>query len=289
MAVTDVGVGAGGLGKVVAGAILQFNKSAVAPPLINMVACPPGTNVAQVPVYSKQAITDVTNSASGAEETSGSAISVTSTATSLEVLRNNVYAEVTDLVTHGNSDAFLVNAGSVLGNAVSAEFDNHTCLLLDTFSATVGGSTTHNSLSLLFNAVATLEGADAPRPYSSIYHPLQVFGSHGITEDLGSNGGQLSSGPVANALQGPGFATTIGGVDIYTSPQVVATSDQHKGGVFAKTAISCGYIDQGGGSFIQVETDRNAPNASTYVVANGYWEIAVTVNGHGVEVHTETA
>ncbi len=70
---------------------------------------------------------------------------------------------------------------------------------------------------------------------------------------------------------------------------MVSTSDQHKGGIFAKTAIACGYIDQGGGSFIQIEMDRNAPAASTEVVANGYFNLAVTINDHGREVHTETS
>ncbi|QDP52037.1 MAG: hypothetical protein Unbinned2514contig1001_27 [Prokaryotic dsDNA virus sp.] len=296
MAVTDVGVAQGALGKTVAASILQFNKASVMAPIVNMVACAKGTNVAQVPVYSKHALSEVTTSASGAEETTGSASSITSTATSLEVFRNNVYAQVTDLAAYGNSDALLVNAGSILGNTVAAHFDEEGCALLDTFSTnTVGGAAVHMNMSLLFDAVAALEANDAPRGYSGVFHPTQMWGNWGLTAELGNvqlgnaYGLLNSAGATGEALRSAGFAATIGGVDIYTSPQVVATSDQHKGGIFSKDAISCGYIDQGGGSFIQIEMDRNAPAASTEVVANGYFNLAVTVETHGVEVHTETS
>ena len=295
MAVTDVGIGAGALGKTMAAAILQFNKAAVFQPIINMVACAKGTNVAQIPVYTKQALSIVTTNATGDEETTGSAESVTSVASNLEVFRNNVYAQITDLTTFGNADAFLVNAGRMLGNTVAAHFDEEGCTLMDTFSTAVGGAAVSMNMGVLFDAVAGLEGSDAPRGYSAVLHPLQVWGSFGLTNELSnvavlqSNAGLSQSQGVGEEYRRAGFAQTVGGVDIYTSPQVVSTSDQHKGGIFAKDAISCAYIDQGGGNFIQIETDRNAPAASTEVVANGYFNLAVTVNDHGREVLTETS
>jgi len=295
MAVTDVGVAAGGLGKTIAAAILQFNKAAVFQKIINMVPCAPGTNVAQVPVYSKMALSTVTTNATGAEEATGSAESITSTATNLEVFRNNVYAQVTDLAAFGNSDALLVNAGSILGNTVAAHFDEEGATLQDTFSTAVGGAAISMHMGLIFDAVAGLEGDDAPRGYSAVLHPLQLWGSFGLTNELANTAvlqanAALSQSPgVGESFRAAGFATTVGGVDIYTSSQVVSISDQHKGGIFAKTAISCAYIDQGAGNFIQIETDRNAPAASTEVVANGYFNLAVTVNAHGREVHTETS
>ena len=97
MAVTDVGVAQGGLGKTVAAAIVQFNKAAVTPRTITMVPAQAGSNTVAIPVYTKVAASSVTNSASGAEETTGSATSITTAAGSLEVLRNNIFAQVTDL------------------------------------------------------------------------------------------------------------------------------------------------------------------------------------------------
>ena len=90
MAVTDVGVAAGGLGKTVAAAIVQFNKAAVTPRTITMVPALAGSNTVQIPVYSKMAASAVTNSASGAEETTGSAASITS-ANLFEFTNNNAF------------------------------------------------------------------------------------------------------------------------------------------------------------------------------------------------------
>ena len=296
MAVTDVGVAAGGLGKTVAAAIVQFNKSAVCPRTITMVPAQNGTNTVAIPVYTKQAVTAVTNSASGAEETTGSALSITTAAVSLEVLRNNVYAQVTDLAAYGNSDALLVNAGKVLGNAVAAEFDNHCCALFDAFATSKGSSTEGLRWIDVMDAVASLEANDAPRPYSAVLHPQQMYGSFGLSNELGqvaavngSNGAFAGGSSASEQFMGAGFVTSLAGINFYTSPQVADGSDstEKKGGIYAQTALGCGYIDFGGGNFIQLETQRQAAEAGTDIVANGYWEIAETVDLHGVEIFTE--
>ena len=296
MAVTDVGVAAGGLGKTVAAAIVQFNKSAVCPRTITMVPAQSGSNTVAIPVYTKQAVSSVTNSASGAEETTGSALSITTAATTLEVLRNNVYAQVTDLASYGNSDALLVNAGKVLGNAVAAEFDNHCCALYDGFATSKGSSTDGLRWLDIMDAVASLESNDAPRPYSAVLHPQQMYGSFGLSNELGqvaavngSNGAFAGGSSASEQFMGAGFVTSLAGINFYTSPQVPDGSDstEKKGAIYAQTALGCGYIDFGGGNFIQLETQRQAAEAGTDIVANGYWEIAETVDLHGVEIFTE--
>tara|TARA_R110000796_G_scaffold62420_8_gene144020 strand:+ start:516 stop:1415 length:900 start_codon:yes stop_codon:yes gene_type:complete len=299
MAVTDVGVAAGGLGKTVAAAIVQFNKSAVTPQTLTMVAAMPGTNTVQIPVYAKADYASiVTNSASGAEETTGSAASITSAAVSLEVLRNNVFAQITDLAAYGNSDALMVNAGKILGNAVAAEFDNHACALFDGFATAVG----HDdglTFAVLMDAIANLEANDAPRPYSGVFHPKQVYGSFGLSNEFGgvaavqaSNGAftGMGGGALEQQFMGAGFVTNIAGIDIRTSTAVPdGATGRKRGAVYAKSALGCGYIDFGGGNFIQLETQRQAAEAGTDIVANGYWEIAETVDLHGIEVDTEVA
>ena len=300
MAVTDVGVAAGGLGKTVAAAIVQFNKSAVTPRTITMVPAQAGTNTVQIPVYAKADYASiVTNNASGAEETPGSAASITSAAVSLEVLRNNVYAQITDLAAYGNSDALMVNAGKILGNAVAAEFDLHATALFDGFATAVG----HDdglTFAVLMDAIANLEANDAPRPYSGVFHPKQVYGSFGLSNEFGgiaavqaSNGafnGIGTAGGVGEQFLGAGFVTNIAGISIYTSTAVPdGATGRKRGAVYAKSALGCGYIDFGGGNFIQLETQRQAAEAGTDIVANGYWEIAETVDLHGIEVDTEVA
>ena len=296
MAVTDVGVAAGGLGKTVAAAIVQFNKAAVTPRTITMVPATAGTNTVQIPVYSKMAVSAVQNSASGAEETTGSAASITTAAVSLEVLRNNVYAQVTDLAAHGNSDALMVNAGRVLGNAVAAEFDNHVCALFDAFATSKGSSGEGLRWLDVMDAVASLEANDAPRPYSAVLHPQQMYGSFGLSNDLALTQTASSTGAFAHGgasfvgdqFYKAGFVSSLAGIDFYTSPQVIdGDTGRKKGAIYSKTAIGVGYIDFGGGNFIELKTERNELGASTNLVANGYWAVSELVDLHGVEIHTE--
>ena len=296
MAVTDVGVAAGGLGKTVAAAIVQFNKAAVTPRTITMVPAMPGSNTVAIPVYSKMAASAVQNSASGAEETEATVASITTAAISLEVLRNNISAQVTDLAAFGNSDALMINAGKVLGNAVAAEFDNHCCALFDAFATSKGASTEGLRWLDVMDAVASLETNDAPRPYSAVLHPQQLYGSFGLSNELGqvaavngSNGAFAGGSSASEQFMGAGFVTSLAGINFYSSPQVADGSDstEKKGAIYAQTALGCGYIDFGGGNFIQMETQRQAQEAGTDIVANGYWEIAETVDLHGVEIFTE--
>ena len=295
MANTDVGIAAGGLGKTIAAAIVQFNKAAVTPNTVSMAPAAAGSNVVQFPIYAKLGVSDVTNEATGDEDTEVAATSITTAATNVEVLRNHINARVTDLAAHGNNDALMVNAGQVLGNAVAAEFDANICALYDGFATSKG---TDDSLRFIdiMDAVASLETNDAPRPYSAVLHPQQMYGSFGLSNDLALTQTSSSTGAFAHGgaisvgeqFYNSGFVTSIAGISFFTSPQVIdGATGRKKGAIYSKTAIGAGYIDFGGGNFIQLETERNALGASTNLVANGYWAVSELVDLHGVEIHTE--
>jgi hypothetical protein len=295
MANTDVGIAAGGLGKTIAAAIVQFNKAAVTPRTVSMVAAQSGSNVVQFPVYSKLGVSDVTNEATGDEDTEVAATSITTAATNVEVLRNHINARVTDLAAHGNADALLVNAGQVLGNAVAAEFDANICALYDGFATSKGTDDGLRFLDIM-DAVASLETNDAPRPYSAVLHPQQVYGSFGLSNELATTATASSVGAFAHGGAGfvgdqfyrAGFVTSIAGIDFFTSPQVIdGSTGRKKGAVYSKTALGAGYIDFGAGNFIELKTERNELGASTNLVANGYWAASELVDLHGVEIHTE--
>ena len=204
---------------------------------------------------------------------------------------------ITDLAVHGNADALLVNAGQAIGNAVAMEFDSQ-CMtgFVDGFSNTVGANTTGMSMQKLFTAVAKLEENSAPRPYACVLHPLNMWGGFGLTNEIATtqtnesdsalSGGSLVGGNIASA----GWVANLGGVNMFTSPSVSIAdgAGTAQGAVFAKTAIGCGYIDFGGGNFIQIESSRNAPYAATELTANGYFGFVETVDLHGVTILNET-
>tara|TARA_Y100001973_G_C5175650_1_gene321743 strand:+ start:148 stop:1041 length:894 start_codon:yes stop_codon:yes gene_type:complete len=292
---TDIGQATGGLGLAIGGAIVQFNKVAVMPSLVNMVACVKGSNKARIPVYTKLAIADVATASSGAEG-AVSRKEIVTTAKDAEALRNHIDTLITDLAVHGNADALLVNAGQAIGNAVALEFDTQALQLVDEFATTVGANTTGMSMSKLFQAVAKLEENSAPRPYSCVLHPLNMWGDFGITNEIATtqtneSASALSGGStVGSQVAAAGWVSNLGGVNMFTSPSVSIDdgAGTAQGGVFAKTAIGCGYIDFGNGNFIQIESSRNAPYAATELTANGYFGFIETVDLHGVTLLNET-
>ena len=294
---TDVAVGASA-GVTTASAIVQFNKAAVAPATITMGAAAKGSINVSFPEWSKVAVSSVTNNSAGAEGADTAVTDLTSVANTVEVLRNSITAQLPDLVLHGSNDAILVQAGQVLGNAVAAEFDANVCALFDAFATSKGASTEGLRWLDVMDAVASLETNDAPRPYSAVLHPQQMYGSFGLSNELGqvaavngSNGAFAGGSSASEQFMQAGFVTSLAGINFYTSPQVADGSDstEKKGAIYSNTALGCGYIDFGGGNFIQIETQRQAAEAGTDIVANGYWEIAETVDLHGVEIFTEIA
>jgi len=290
---TDVGYAAG---ITTASAIVQFNKANVTFPLISTEYAAAGTTNVSFPEYSKVAPTSVTNNAAGDEGDHQNAVALTVGANTVEVLRHNIHANLTDLAAHSQSGA-LSNAGLVLGNAVAAEFDLQVCAAFDDFATSKGTSTDGLKFLDIMDALASLEANDAPRPYNAVLHPLQMFGSYGLSNEFGISATQGSNGAfngghaasVGDQFMGTGFVSSIAGINFYTSPQVGATSDQHKGAVFAKTALGAALVDTGSGSFLNIATEREETQASTVVVANGYWAITELVDLHGVEIHTETS
>jgi len=211
MAYTDTDVATGALGLAIGGSIVQFNKVAVMPSIINMVPCPPGAVTARVPVYTKLGISNVETAAAGAEGATNQEI-ITTAPVDIEVLRNHIDILITDLAAHGNADALMVNAGQAIGNAVALEFDSQ-CLTgrVDAFATTVGANTTGMSMAKLFLAVGKLEENSAPRPYACVLHPLNMWGDFGITNEMGSqivneSGAALTGG---NAVGSNSNATAL--------------------------------------------------------------------------------
>ena len=298
--VTDVGVAAGGLGQTVAAAIVQFNKASVMPSLITMSAAPQGTSTDRFPIYTKHDPTHadhgVDAQASGAEDTIANLTNIETTAVDCTVLRNAIRAEITDLAAHGNADSLLVNAGMQLGNDVARKFDVDMCALLDGFATAVGHDNGLN-FGLLMDAVASLESNDAPRPFAGVFHPKQMYGAEGLSNEIGgiaavatSNGAFTAADGVRQQFLGDGFVTSIAGINLFTTTAVAdGATGRKRGGVFAKTAIGCGYIDFGGGNFVQMATEREEAYAKTTLVANAYYKALELVDLHGVEVDTEVA
>tara|TARA_R100000655_G_scaffold4394_8_gene14121 strand:- start:3099 stop:4061 length:963 start_codon:yes stop_codon:yes gene_type:complete len=295
---TDLGGMAGEAAQVAgAAATLQFNKAGVFPSLITLGFAPQGSAKVEFPEWVKLGVGSVTNAAVGADGDTVANTEFTSTSHTIPVERNSIVLSVSDMTVHTSSGGnAMATFGEIAGNAVAAEFDNECCNLLDNLDNSVGSATTSLAFSTMMQGVALCEANDAMRPYAMVVHPQQYYGTFGITSEIGAlateqSVGALSGGMVGDQIRSAGFASVLGGVSIYTSPQVVdgADSNDKKGGLFAKSALAAAVKDTGGGSFINVELERNAPASSTYVVANGYFSVAELVGEHGCVIQSEIA
>jgi hypothetical protein len=145
---------------------------------------------------------------------------------------------VTDkLIRQMNEDVFRI-VGKLLGESMARKVDKDGLAMLDGFGNEVGSTTTTFTKGHLTAAVAQLEAAPAPRPYSFVCHPYQskiimdqlaVTGTYPITAGM-------SADWVKNYWKG---TYMMFGVDVYADGNLtIDASSDAKGGVFSKSALA---------------------------------------------------
>ena len=291
MAVTDVGIAAGGLDYVIGDAIMQFNKANVCFNLCTTKSAPDGSLYVRFPVYSNVDSSKVTNNATGAEDTDLSATSMTTTAVDVEVLRNGIRIDITDLARWGSGDDLYGNAGDIIGNALAAEFDNHITALFASLSTnTVGDGSAALSLGNWFDSIQKLRASNAPEPYAFVGHPGQIWGSKGLSAVLNVSGSNAigTLGQPGEQMAQNGYVGTLAGVDVFYSNEIALSgtgTDEAKGAMFSKSTFGVGYKDP----MISIEEQRDASAGLSELIGNGYWNSAELVDGFGCLVHTQAA
>ncbi len=291
MAITDTDV-ATALGYANAAAIYQFNKANVLQGLVTMKAAPAGTVYARFPVYSNLATSNVEATVAGSEgDTDWTARAITVAPTDIEVLRYGTRADLTDLALHGNITDLYADAGNIIGNAVAAKFDDVITDLFDGFTGnTINSSDDAISLADWFNAIEQLRTDNAPGPYAFVGNPKQIFGTNGLSALLAVAGSNAigTLGQAGQDIINGGYAGTLAGVAVYYSPEVAESASTCKAAMFSKQAIGVGYIDKGGGSFLEIEPQRDASKGLTELNCNAYFAAAELVDNFGCEIHTLT-
>lgn len=289
MGITDTDV-ATVLGYATAAAIYQYNHANVCGKLVSMKACPAGSINARFPVYSNLASSNVQALGAGAEGQDSTARDITVAPSDIEVLRYTTRADLTDLAVHGNEQALFSDAGGILGNAMAAKFDGVVSALFDGFTGNaIDSSDDAMSLADWFTAIQYLREDNAPAPYNAVLSVGQVWGAYGLSTLIGSDdfSAQAQKG---DEFLNTGYIASLAGVEIYYTPELVenlsASSNCAKGAMFSKQAIGVGYIDKGGGSFINVEPQRDASLALTELICNGYFAAAELVDNFGCELFT---
>ena len=284
---------AGGIGKTVGDAVMAFNQVNVMFPIVTVKQAARGSNHVQFSDWTKLTSGNVT---AATQATTTTAVAITTAARTATVSEHVIAATVSDLVIMGSGDDITGQAGTTLGNAVSAKLDADLSALGTAFSQTECGAGTALALSHIFGAMRQLRAASAPFPYSLVLSPKQVWGSKGIISLLhddavtGSNAKPMSlMGAKGDEAMGAGWVGSIAGFDILWSDQI--EENVGSGGDAAGFAMSKGALGLGVGAegLFRVALERDEMLRAVNYVATGFWGEIEIKDTFGVYILTDVS
>lgn len=225
----------------------------------------------QVPKYpsiSAAALTEGTDMSSTTVSTSSVAITV-----------GEVGAQVllTDLAAMGAGNP-AEELGTVLGNAIATKMDQDLIALFDSFTGSLGATTTELTASYLFQAAATLRANKVTGRIVGVFHPYQTYAlKANLTNTFANpNGGDLQNEAMRN-----GYVGTIAGIDIFESANVaVDGSGDAKGAIFAPQALALAMKRD-----FNIEPQRDASNRAFELNATAVYGVGKLDDSYGVEMY----
>lgn len=180
----------------------------------------------------------------------------------------------------GNIDAY----ANQLGLALSDKIDTDLAALFSGFSSSVGSTGVNITEANFLEAIYTLEVADAPKPYVSVLHPIQV---HDLRTALATSTGALHSLMRSGDLNSntKGFAYNLYNVDVYESTNVATanTAADRCGAMFSK-GQALGVVWK---KAANTELQRDASARGTEVVVTSCYGVGELVDAYGVKIVTD--
>lgn len=180
----------------------------------------------------------------------------------------------------GNIDAYAAQ----LGKALADKVDTDLAALFAGFSQTVGSTGVNITEANFLEAIYTLEAGDAPKPYVSVLHPIQV---HDLRGALASSAASLHSLMRSADLNSntKGFAYNLYNVDVYESTNVATanTAADRAGAMFSKgEALGIAWKKAA-----NTELQRDASARGTEVVVTSCYGVGELVDTYGVKIVTD--
>ena len=301
MALTNTSTAAGGLGRTIGDAVIAFNHVNVMYPLVTVQQAAKGANHVNFSDWTKLTSGNVT---AATQATTTTAVAITSAARTATVSEHVIASTVSDLVLMGSNDDIVGQAGTALGNAVAAKLDDDLVELGKGFSQTECGAGTAVALAHVFGAMRQLRAASAPKPYSLVLSPKQVWVAKGIisllhntaldtagsstTDTATARPIGMMGGKAEEAFQ-TGFVGSIAGFDVYWSDQI--DEDVGSGGDAAGFAMSKGGIGLGVGAegLFRIASERDEMLRAVNYVATGFWGEIEVKDTFGVYVLTDVS
>lgn len=270
---------------IVAEAIANVEESAPMADLVSRYDIPSGSKQVNVPIWGRQSAVALTEGVDIAVPQQ-----VTATIVNLTASEHGILSFISDRLRHENNENVLSAVGTMHGRAVGRLLDSDLITLMDSFSTSVPGSGTAAAVQTIAGAVAYLRTNNndaygpAPSKPHAVLHPEQI---RRLTEDVAGfdgsgvrNNNAIPEGPSADVIKSYWRGNDpIFGVPIYEDGNISVSSNNAKGGVFAREALALAMEIE-----IHAEEERDASLRGTEVVTVGTWGESVIVNVWGVEI-----
>ena len=229
-----------------------------------------------VPIYPKVTAAALT------EATAPSSTTVSTDGATLTVSEVGLLATISDLAMMASSSNVVADIGRLFGEAIARKMDTDLLAKFDTFSGYVGGVSTTATPALIFQAIAKLRSAgyDTANDCAIVLHPNVAY-------DVASTLTSTFAAPasmVGNSALENGFMGMLGGVPVYQSSLVGATSGSggaggdYACGIFHKDALGLAMMQD-----IRIETQRQAGVRGFDIVGSAIYGVGELYDGAGIQ------
>tara|TARA_R100000700_G_scaffold9576_3_gene13900 strand:- start:7042 stop:7935 length:894 start_codon:yes stop_codon:yes gene_type:complete len=271
---------------IVAESIDNVEPSAPMMDLVSRYDIPTGSKQVNVPIWGRQSATALTEGVDLSVPQQ-----VTATVVNLTASEHGILSFVSDRLRHENNENVLSAVGTMHGRAVGRLLDSDLLTLLDGFSTSKPGSGSNATFTTIAGAVSLLRTDNAtfgpaPSKPNAVLHPEQI---RRLTQELAgiqaagagaAAGATVPEGPSAEVISSYWRGNDpIFGVPIYEDGNITVSSNNAKGGVFAKEALALAMEME-----IAAEEERDASLRGTEIVTVGTWGESEVVDNWGVEI-----
>jgi N4-gp56 family major capsid protein len=265
------------LPSIVAEALFVASEKSIMRGLVRNYTLNPGQGkTVTVPIYPKQTAAALT------EGTAPSFTAVSTDGAILTVSEVGLTAQISDLAIMASSSNVVADIGRLFGEAIARKMDSDLLAKFDTFSGYVGGVSTTATPALLFQAIAKLrsQGYDTSNDCAIVLHPNVAYD---VASTLTSTFAAPASMVGNDALRN-GFMGTLGGVPVYQSSLVGATSASGGGagdyacGIFHRDALGLAMMQD-----IRIESQREATKRGFDIVGSAIYGVGELYDNAGIQ------
>lgn len=210
-------------------------------PLVRGYLVPPGAGSIVVPRFQSVSVASLT------EGVAPSSTTMSTDGVTLTPVERGTYVQISKRALHADPFQDLAPYGEQMGRALAQDEDAQTLAVMD-FNTVVNPDGNDISQTDFLDAIATLEGQNAPGPYFAVFHPNSWAKLRAVFDDWAtySNvGKQTVEGFGEGFTNANGYVGSPYGIPCFISTQVGAdgaTPTFRNNVMFSREAVGCAWI-----------------------------------------------